>query len=50
MLKKIIGTFFGSRNDRLLKDYAKKVKQINALEANVKKLKDADLELELNKL
>ncbi|MBT3513351.1 MAG: preprotein translocase subunit SecA [Nitrosomonadales bacterium] len=42
MLKKIIGTFFGSRNDRLLKDYAKKVKQINALEANVKKLKDAD--------
>ncbi|MBT6141115.1 MAG: preprotein translocase subunit SecA [Nitrosomonadales bacterium] len=42
MLKKIIGTFFGSRNDRLLKDYAKKVKQINALEENVKKLKDAD--------
>ncbi|MDC0115551.1 preprotein translocase subunit SecA [Methylophilaceae bacterium] len=42
MLKKIIGTFFGSRNDRLLKDYAKKVKQINALEANIKKLKDAD--------
>ncbi|MCH9842564.1 MAG: preprotein translocase subunit SecA, partial [Betaproteobacteria bacterium] len=35
-------TFFGSRNDRLLKDYAKKVKQINALEANIKKLKDAD--------
>ena len=42
MLKKIIGTFFGSRNDRLLKDYAKKVKQINALEPNIKKLKDAD--------
>jgi len=42
MLKKIIGTFFGSRNDRLLKDYAKKVKQINALEGNIKKLKDAD--------
>ena len=42
MLKKIIGTFFGSRNDRLLKDYAKKVKQINALEAHIKKLKDAD--------
>ena len=40
MLKKIISGFFGSRNERLLKSYAKKVKQINALEPEIKKLKD----------
>ncbi len=42
MLKKIISGFFGSRNERLLKNYAKKVKQINALEPEVKKFKDED--------
>jgi len=42
MLKKIIGTFFGSRNDRLLKEYAAKVAKINALEPKIKKLKDND--------
>ena len=42
MLKKIISGFFGSRNERLLKSYAKKVKQINALEPEVKKIKDED--------
>ena len=42
MLKKIISGFFGSRNERLLKSYAKKVKQINALEPEVKKFKDED--------
>ena len=42
MLKKIISGFFGSRNERLLKSYAKKVNQINALETEVKKFKDED--------
>ena len=42
MLKKIIGTFFGSRNNRLLKEYAAKVAKINALEPKIKKLKDND--------
>ena len=42
MLKKIIGTFFGSRNDRLLKEYTAKVAKINALEPKIKKLKDND--------
>ena len=42
MLKKIISGFFGSRNERLLKSYAKKVNQINALEPEVKKFKDED--------
>ena len=31
MLKTIVQNLFGSRNDRLLKEYGKKVTQINAL-------------------
>ena len=42
MLKKIIQNLFGSRNKRLLKEYSKKVNQINALEPLIKKLKDTD--------
>ena len=42
MLKKIIQNIFGSRNQRLLKEYAKKVDKINDLEPSIKKLKDAD--------
>ena len=42
MLKKIIQNLFGSRNNRLLKEYSKKVNQINALEPSIKKLKDSD--------
>jgi len=42
MLKKIIQNLFGSRNQRLLKEYKKKVNQINALEPSIKKLKDID--------
>jgi len=40
MIKKIINSFFGSRNDRLLKEYSHKVNLINQLEPKVKKLKD----------
>ena len=39
LLKKI----FGSRNDRLLKEYSRKLASINALESELAKLTDADL-------
>jgi preprotein translocase subunit SecA len=42
MYKKIFNNLFGSRNDRLLKEYSKKVALINALEPEIKKLKDGD--------
>ena len=42
MYKKIFNNLFGSRNDRLLKEYSKKVALINALEPEIKKLKDSD--------
>ena len=42
MLKKIITGLFGSRNERLLKDYGKKVAMINAMEVVIQKLKDTD--------
>ena len=43
MLKTIVKNLFGSRNDRLLKEYGKKVYQINSLEEATKKLRDAAL-------
>ena len=43
MLKTIVKNLFGSRNDRLLKEYGKKVHQINSLEEVTKKLSDAAL-------
>ncbi len=43
MLKTIVQNLFGNRNDRLLKEYGKKVTQINALEDATKKLSDAAL-------
>jgi preprotein translocase subunit SecA len=43
MLKTIVQNLFGSRNDRLLKEYGRKVTQINALEDATKKLSDAAL-------
>ena len=43
MLKTLVKNLFGSRNDRLLKDYGKKAQQINALEDTTKKLSDAAL-------
>ncbi len=40
MIKKVLYKVFGSRNERLLKNYAKIVKQICDLEADVQKLSD----------
>ena len=45
MLKKILNTFFNSRNDRLLNEYSKKVSLINKLEPNLKTLKDSDFKV-----
>ena len=42
MLKNLLGSIFGTRNDRLISNYKKLVTQINALEDKVKKLKDVD--------
>ncbi len=44
MLTNIAKKIFGSRNDRLLKQYRKSVVKINALEEQMKALSDADLQ------
>ena len=44
MLPKILTSIFGSRNDRLLKQYRQIVGQINALESKFEALDDAALQ------
>ena len=43
MLPKLLTQIFGSRNDRLLKNYRRVVQQINALEPDLEKLDDVAL-------
>jgi hypothetical protein len=43
MLQSLFKKVFGSRNDRLVKQYLQKVKAINALEPAMEKLSDAEL-------
>ncbi|HEX4331182.1 MAG TPA: preprotein translocase subunit SecA [Usitatibacter sp.] len=43
MLNTALKAIFGSRNDRLLKQYRKTVEQVNALEPSVQKLSDDEL-------
>ncbi|MCX7229075.1 MAG: preprotein translocase subunit SecA [Burkholderiales bacterium] len=43
MIQKLLTRIFGSRNERLLKDYRKVVERINALEPNVSALTDEQL-------
>lgn len=43
MISNLLKKVFGSRNDRLLKQYGAIVKQINALEPTISALSDADL-------
>ena len=43
MLQSIVRKIFGSRNDRLVKQYMQKVRAINALEPAMEKLSDAEL-------
>ena len=48
MFKKIFNSMFGTRNDRLLKEYLSRVSLINALEPEIKKLKDSDFKKKTN--
>ena len=43
MLGKLLAKIFGSKNDRMIKQYRKIVKTINALEASIEPLSDAEL-------
>ncbi len=43
MISGLLKKIFGSRNDRLIKQYSKAVRQINALEAGISALSDDDL-------
>jgi preprotein translocase subunit SecA len=43
MLSTLFRKFFGTRNDRLVKQYGQKVKEINALEPAMQALSDAEL-------
>jgi preprotein translocase subunit SecA len=49
MIKKILN-IFGSQNDRILKKYSKKVKQINKLEPHYESLSDDELKSAFNAL
>ena len=40
---KVMTSIFGSRNERLIKTYRKRVELINSLESTVRKLSDAEL-------
>ncbi|HEX4763508.1 MAG TPA: preprotein translocase subunit SecA, partial [Usitatibacter sp.] len=44
MLNTALKAIFGSRNDRLLKEYRRKVDAINALEKDIEKLSDQELQ------
>ena len=43
MLPKLLTSIFGSRNDRLLKQYRKVVEKVNALESQFERLDDEAL-------
>jgi preprotein translocase subunit SecA len=43
MIQTILRKIFGSRNDRLLRQYMRQVREINALEPQMQKLTDAEL-------
>ena len=43
MISKVLKSIFGSRNDRLLKQYTATVRAINKLEADINKLSDEEL-------
>ncbi len=50
MVKSVFRKIFGTRNDRELKRYQKRVLDINALEDKYKKLSDAELKNKLNNI
>ncbi len=50
MLQRILGQVFGTKNDRELKKYAKRVKKINSLESTYESLSDDELKDAFNAL
>ena len=44
MIANFVKSIFGSRNDRLLKQYRQSVREINALEAGMAKLSNEELQ------
>src|SRR4029079_9083616 len=44
MITNVLTKIFGSRNERLLKQYGRTVDRINALEAGIARLSDAELQ------
>src|SRR5688572_31686823 len=50
MIQDVLKKIFGSRNERLLKQYGRSVRQINALEAEVSKLSDEALRAKTEEL
>jgi preprotein translocase subunit SecA len=50
MVKKVFRKIFGTKNDRELKKYFAKVKEINALEPKYEKMSDEEIKNEFNKI
>ncbi|NLY04073.1 MAG: preprotein translocase subunit SecA [Campylobacter sp.] len=50
MIKNSLGKIFGTKNDRLVKEYAKKAKSINVLEDRYSKLSDEELKASFEEL
>ena len=50
MSKNIFSKIFGTKNDRIVKTYAKRAKEINALEEKYEKLSDDELKASFNAL
>jgi preprotein translocase subunit SecA len=50
MIQAIFKKIFGSRNERLLRQYRRKVVSINALESQIKSMSDEDLRNRINQL
>ncbi|MEA1916125.1 MAG: preprotein translocase subunit SecA [Campylobacterota bacterium] len=50
MLQNMFGKMFGTQNDRVLKKYKKRVKNINALESKYQPMSDEELKAEFNSL
>lgn len=44
MIKKVLGKIVGTRNERMLKEYRKKLEQVNALESHFESLSDSQLQ------
>ena len=44
MIKKVLGKIVGTRNERMLKEYRKKLEQVNAIESHFESLSDSQLQ------